>query len=500
MKRIIIAAVLLIVLILIPGGLANAESDRWYSPVSYNESSSGGTSAYDYFEWGNDGDALSTSGGNIAWTISVAGTSKVEIDTAQKYLGTRSARLYRDGTNNAVAYFNYTAGTGYDITYQLRKAGTAYSLFAHGNGTKQIRWDIDTLEDIYYNNSGGTPVDTGANIAIDTWTGFKVTDINWAAGTYSLYMNNVLIASCTMYTTTSDKNRVVFGNWGGTSELWVDNINVGEIWADAEYAYDHDFTTSANYYIPGEWSNYLELIMDGPIYATEVRLFVLDINSVEPTPVQLDIFTGGEWVNIEAGTFEHVLLHMAIDYPTIEEIEFDDNELLIDKIRVKFYAPLHTILLFEAEVWGRYEENIGPAGPQGPQGPAGINGAQGEQGPAGINGTQGEQGPTGPEGEQGRAGPQGEQGPAGAQGPAGTGGTEPMPLWFILTWVAIGVLAYFSKSLTGNIIFMFTNGVGIFLATNALELADAVKYSLIGLYILLIAFCIFQILTRVERW
>ena len=55
------------------------------------------TTVYDGFEWGEDEDPLDDDGGAIDWTITAEGDSKAEIDTAQNYTGTRSARLYVEG-------------------------------------------------------------------------------------------------------------------------------------------------------------------------------------------------------------------------------------------------------------------------------------------------------------------------------------------------------------------------------------------------------------------
>lgn len=291
---------------------------------------------------------------------------------------------------------------------------------------------------------------------------------------------------------------------GAESDRWYSPVSYNEsYWVDAEYAYDGDYDTLASYFVvPDTWTPYLELIMDEPVYSTQARLLV-NTALGEFGEFEVDIFSGGEWVSELSGPWGGSKRIVVLDagYNYLIEFQFGDDELLVEKIRLRFYGdfcnpPGTWVYCYEAELWGRYEENIGE---QGLQGPAGINGTQGEQGIAGVNGTQGEQGPQGEQGERGPRGDQGPQGEQGPEGPAGTGGTEAMPLWFILIWIAIGVLAYFSKSLIGNVIWILASILGIFLAFSSAELSIAVEASLTGLFVAVIGFAIIQIATKVER-
>ena len=129
-----------------------------------------------------------------------------------------------------------------------------------------------------------------------------------------------------------------------------------------------------------------------------------------------------------------------------------------------------------------------------------MEGDESVQGPQGEPGIQGDEGPAGSTGDTGEQGIQGITGTQGPQGPAGEGeGVEAMPLWFMILWIAVGVLAYFSKSVVAYVGWILTGGVGIYLASMAETLYIATKAGLIGLFVVVIGFAIIQILTKVER-
>ncbi|MCK4714902.1 MAG: DNRLRE domain-containing protein, partial [Candidatus Aenigmarchaeota archaeon] len=99
------------------------------------------------FEWGIDTTPLSDSGGRITWITSTPDSSKAEIDTAYDYEGTRSGRLYRDGSNNPRAYFAHSAmGTTETFSVRVRKDSTSQVGFYHGNGAKVINCGVHSDE------------------------------------------------------------------------------------------------------------------------------------------------------------------------------------------------------------------------------------------------------------------------------------------------------------------------------------------------------------------
>ncbi len=179
------------------------------------------------FEWDVDGDSLATSGGSVTWSVTAAGTSRAEIDTAQFYAGTRSGRLYRDGANNPSASFVQTGGDTYIIEFRVRKDADSSFGIQHGNGTKFITVVLEADEDIVFLDSGSAYVDTGANVAINTWYLVGIANINFTAGTYDIYLDNSLIYSgATMTPGASIANIIYFVNTAGTSETWIDDVEI----------------------------------------------------------------------------------------------------------------------------------------------------------------------------------------------------------------------------------------------------------------------------------
>ena len=184
---------------------------------------------FDNFEWGSDGDPLSDDGGAIDWTISVAGTSKAEIDTAQHYSGTRSARLYRDGTNHPSAYFTQSPLTNDQVlSVWVRKDTNAQFGLYHGNGVKAITvWYSPTEELTYYDGSGHG---TGVYIDVEAWALLEIRNCDWEAGTFDIYHNGVLAqAGATMRTSSSWNGVIQSYNTEGTSEVWLDEVAVWDV-------------------------------------------------------------------------------------------------------------------------------------------------------------------------------------------------------------------------------------------------------------------------------
>lgn len=192
----------------------------------------------DDFEWGNDGDDITDSGGDITWSKTEAGTAK--ISTEQAYSGTRSAKL----TYLILAYFTWAADTGYAIHCRIRKSGSVGIVLTHGNGSKRILVGYDVDEKLYYWDDEGQ-FDTGASIVVDTQTLLEIRNIDWTAGTYDIYQDNVLVkSSATMYTDAGYTNQIGFDASIGSGSVYIDDVVIANEtesdWSDSEY-----FTTLA---------------------------------------------------------------------------------------------------------------------------------------------------------------------------------------------------------------------------------------------------------------
>jgi hypothetical protein len=176
------------------------------------------------FESGSDGDSIATA--DEDWTV---GHGTVEIDTAQKASGTRSAKLV-GGSSYPNAYFALTAGTGYAIRSRMMKmdgAGDVCPLI-HGNGTRRINIIVDSSENIKYQNTAGTIIDTGVDCTAGEWGLYEICNIDWTAGTLDLYFNNACIASgATIHAYSAFKNQfVLYSGASAGNDTWIDDLIV----------------------------------------------------------------------------------------------------------------------------------------------------------------------------------------------------------------------------------------------------------------------------------
>lgn len=178
----------------------------------------------DDFEWGIDGDPLSDSGGELTWSVTAPGSSVVDIDTSQAYSGTRSARIYRDGTNNVYTSTPQSAlQPGEIVSFQLMKDANADFVFAHGNDTYCAYVYIPDNETVYYYD--GSAHSTGESISELTWTEIGVTNFDFTSHTYDIYLDGVLIQEdATMLNNPVGDDVLLFQNQDGTSEVWIDDV------------------------------------------------------------------------------------------------------------------------------------------------------------------------------------------------------------------------------------------------------------------------------------
>lgn len=173
---------------------------------------------------------LDDSGGAITWTITAAGASKVEIDTAQHYSGTRSARFYRDGTNNPSADFAQAPLTnGQVLSVWVRKDGTSRPMIYAGDGSKLINCGYDSDENLEWVDDGGAQ-DTDVDITVGSWALLEIKNVDWDAGTYDIYHNGILAKTGAVMRTHTGWNGIIrFYNLTGTSEAWLDNVAVWDV-------------------------------------------------------------------------------------------------------------------------------------------------------------------------------------------------------------------------------------------------------------------------------
>lgn len=140
------------------------------------------------FEWGANGDNLSTNGGNVTWTVSVPGTSTIKISTAQCYSGSRSALFHR-GNTNCEAKFTKAAGADYAVLYRIRKDGAAQDSFYHGNGTKGVNPSYLADESMQYYDGSMHSAQSG--VTADEWHLVELNNFNWTAYTWDYWIDGV---------------------------------------------------------------------------------------------------------------------------------------------------------------------------------------------------------------------------------------------------------------------------------------------------------------------
>lgn len=151
----------------------------------------------DGFEWGADGDHVHDSGGGVTWST---GATPPVISTDQARSGTRSAKF--SGSASQYMQCNQAAGLGYDITacyYMGAGSGIARPI-QHGNGTKRFRITVSGVNGRVGQYTDGGPAYYNLHTTA-AWHKMVVKNINWAAATFDLWMDDLLEhAGCPMET------------------------------------------------------------------------------------------------------------------------------------------------------------------------------------------------------------------------------------------------------------------------------------------------------------
>ncbi len=176
---------------------------------------------FDDYEWGSDGTDLATSGGSITYQTPNNGSA---ISTDHACGGTRSAKLPYHADYSYLGC-SISAVDAMALSFRWYSAQAVnYTCFAFGNATKRIWVDIVEGSISYWD---GSSHDTGHDIGDVAWDLFEIRNIDWTAGTYSLYLNGTLIAEGAMETSSDSDD--TFQAWGSDTSgdnVWLDNLVV----------------------------------------------------------------------------------------------------------------------------------------------------------------------------------------------------------------------------------------------------------------------------------
>lgn len=181
----------------------------------------------DNFEWGANGDHIHDSGGGVTWTTSA--TPPV-ISTDRAYSGTRSAKW--SGSASQYIQCAKPAGYGYDIHVRYYKptGGGTLRPIQHGNATHRFRiMVLGTGRIGAY--ADGVPINYYNLHSLDAWHKLSVKDINWAAATYSIYVDDLLeAAGCPMEVSGAINNLYQGTTEDSTSGIpfYLDDFDIGK--------------------------------------------------------------------------------------------------------------------------------------------------------------------------------------------------------------------------------------------------------------------------------
>ena len=191
---------------------------------------------FEDFEWGNDEDDLTTSGGSITWT---AVTGNAKVDTAKSYGGSKSARFTATATYSSYT-IPITADANQSIQLRFWKSENCINgpNLTQGNGTERWVVQFDQTQSLYYFGEGVT--NSGVDCTAATWQLLEVNNFNFIPeGSFSIHLNSVNVANpAGMYDSATWVNvmRVLNADPTAGRDIWIDNVIVRN-WRSVEPAW-----------------------------------------------------------------------------------------------------------------------------------------------------------------------------------------------------------------------------------------------------------------------
>jgi len=143
------------------------------------------------FEWGNDGDSLATSQGNVDWTVwgFWGSGAKIETDPEYVYSGTRSARISK---GCFMGYASYEKFRPDYIGCYLMKETTSYPSIWTSDGYHGIKMCITSWGAIQYYDGAGWQDTEEDSINSGEWYLIELRNIDWLDDyTYDIYIGRI---------------------------------------------------------------------------------------------------------------------------------------------------------------------------------------------------------------------------------------------------------------------------------------------------------------------
>ena len=177
------------------------------------------------FEWGDDGDDLDESGGDVEWTVIPQGNSEAKIDNAHYYRGTKSGKWHADQGDPVRAYFTCSPVQSYGFHFYRDSDG----LTSHSHGYQEYRIHLKIARNgaiKYYN--GTQWIDTEGSVSNEDWYRIYIQDINWTNHTFDIYLDGIRIKDQADMEERGISNNIMSFRNNGANNFWLDDINVVE--------------------------------------------------------------------------------------------------------------------------------------------------------------------------------------------------------------------------------------------------------------------------------
>lgn len=183
--------------------------------------------AFEDFEWGDDEDSITDSGGSITWS-SYPSCSDAVIDTAKAFAGSKSARFTSASGATIANTFPLSVSSEVAISFRFWRESSANAepALAWGNGTNRITILGDAEGDITHYGEGAT--DGGLNLSEETWQKIEVYNANFSAQTFSYMLNDSGTVNATGMYTNGDFNNVfaLIAVSTPSKSVWYDQLFV----------------------------------------------------------------------------------------------------------------------------------------------------------------------------------------------------------------------------------------------------------------------------------